>query len=430
MAAAPAMRAPTPADLPEPSTHPPATAAILPIHQNPQIRRLLGVGLLGAVVRWLEILAFGVFTYQQTGSAFLVASMTMLRMLPMGLFGVAFGAVAARISRRRGLLVSQGSLVVTNVALVLVSQAGALEIWHLAVASFINGTAWAGDNPMRRGLIGDIAGSLQMQRAMALDVLGNSACRLAGPALGGALLAFGGMHAVLVATAALQVAGFLATLGVARSPAPSRGPNATLRSILVRGFQAARESPRLASTLYITFLFNIFGWPTLSMVPVLGQERLALNARDIGLLASMDGVGSLLGAGLVIALARWPLHGHLYIGGAFVFFATLPVLALSVHPLLSAAALVVIGIGQSAFSVMQVTLAFISAPPDRRLEAMGLLTMCIGTAPIGFLTVGWLASQFGAPAALLTCSACGLLALLATRRWWRVCLHDGSRVPA
>lgn len=418
-------------DLPDRSTHPAAaaTTATLPIHQDPHIRRLLVVGLLGSLIRWLEVLAFGVFTYHQTGSAFWVASMTMLRMVPMGLFGVAFGALAARISRRLGLLVIQGALFATTLALLFMSEAGALEVWHLAVASFVNGVAWAGDNPLRRGLIGDIAGGLHMPRAMALDVIGASACRLAGPALGGVLLAWGGIQAVLLVTAALHLAGFFAMLGLAKAPAWRKAPKSAVWSILAGGFQAARASPRLAATLCITLIFNIFGWPALSMVPVIGQERLALSAQGIGVLASMDGAGSLLGAGLLMALAHRLSHGHVFAGGVALFLAMLPVVALSVHPVLTGAALMVIGVGQSGFSVMQATLVFAAAPADRRMEAMGILTMCIGTAPLGFLATGWLAGRLGAPAAMVACTACGLLCLLATWPWWRVCLGEAPGAP-
>jgi hypothetical protein len=46
-------------------------------------------------VRWLEMLVVGVFVYQHTGSAFDVALMTMLRMLPMAPFGAFTGRCRA-----------------------------------------------------------------------------------------------------------------------------------------------------------------------------------------------------------------------------------------------------------------------------------------------------------------------------------------------
>ena len=53
----------------------------------------------------------GLFTWNATGSAFLVATMTMLRLLPMGLFGAFLGAWAERVEGRTALLLTvAGSL--------------------------------------------------------------------------------------------------------------------------------------------------------------------------------------------------------------------------------------------------------------------------------------------------------------------------------
>jgi Transmembrane secretion effector len=70
------------------------------LFRQPDYFRLWFVGLVASVVRWLETLAVGVFVYQTTDSAFLVAMMTMLLLLPMGLFGALLGAMAERLDRR------------------------------------------------------------------------------------------------------------------------------------------------------------------------------------------------------------------------------------------------------------------------------------------------------------------------------------------
>jgi len=398
-----------------------------PLVRDPDFARLWTVGLVGFFVRWMEILVFGVFTYQETGSAFLVASMTMLRLLPLALFGVAFGALAARIRRRTGLVVVQAVLTATSLALLAVAAAGHLAVWHLAVASVINGIAWAGDNPLRRALIGDVAGPARMGNAMALDVGSSNASRLAGPGIGGLLLAYAGMPAVLGLVAVLYVLAMAAVVPVRDRPVPRDGTERTLRATLAAGFLAARDSPRLAGTLWITLLFNIFGWPVLSMVPVIGKDRLGLGADGIGLLASMEGVGTLIGAAALAVWSRPARYGRIYVSGLVLFLAMLPLFALSPHPLAAAAALLMLGIGQAAFSVMQATLVFVAAPPDRRVQAMGVLTMCIGTGPIGFLMLGWLAERLGASAASVLCAALGLAALAVSWPWWRACWRDDGR---
>jgi MFS family permease len=397
-----------------------------PLFRDADFRRLWVTGLVVFFVRWMEILVFGVFTYQQTGSAFLVASMIMLRLIPLAVLGVPLGALAARISRRLGLVVSMAVLAATSLALLAVASAGHLAVWHIAVASVINGIAWTGDNPFRRGLIGDVAGPLRMGNAMALDVGASNASRLAGPGIGGLLLAHFGMPAVFLVTAVLHLIALAAVLRIRDRPMPHDASTAGLRATLAAGFLAARDSPRLAGTLWITIVFNVFAWPVLSMVPVIGQDRLGLAADGIGLLASMDGVGTLLGALVLAALSRPALYGPLYVSGVILFMAMLPVFALSTHVLLAGGALLVLGIGQSAFSVMQATIVFVAAPADRRAHAMGLLTMCIGTGPIGFLLLGWLAEWLGAPAAAVISAVAGLLVLAFSWRVWRPCWRNGA----
>ena len=396
------------------------------LFRNADFRRLWASGLIVFLVRWLEILVFGVFVYQQTDSAFLVASMTMLRLLPLALFGVPFGALAARIPRRTGLIAMLSMLSATAAVLFLVATFDHLAVWHLGVASFINGIVWAADNPVRRALIGDIAGPLRMGSAMALDVGASNASRLAGPSIGGLLLAQAGMAAVFGLVALLYIIALAAVLRLRDGPVPQDVRKTAFRATLAAGFDAARASPRLAGALWITVLFNLFGWPVLSMVPVIGQDRLGLAADGIGLLASMDGMGTLLGAFALAALSRPEIYGRLYVGGVTTFLAMLPLFALSTHPLAAAAALLFVGIGQAAFSVMQATIVFVAAPVERRMQAMGVLTMCIGVGPVGFLMLGWLAERLGASSAAVISAVTGLAILAASWRWWRACWRDSD----
>jgi len=49
--------------------------------------------------------------------------------------------------------------------------------------------------------------------------------------------------------------------------------------------------------------------------------------------------------------------------------------------------------------------------------------VCIGTAPIGFLYLGFLAEVFTPRTATLALAAQGLLAMLLTRRYWLAVLR-------
>lgn len=403
---------------------------LTPVYRDPQYRRLWTVGMLVGLARWVETLAFAVFTFAQTQSALWVASLMMLRMLPLGLFGVSLGALAVRVSRRKVLLTGHAAMLVINLGLLLLSLLGHIEVWHLAAASALNGVLWAGDMPMRRGLMGDIAGPRRVAQAMSLDAAASSGCRLVGPVLGGWLMAHGGLSGVFLCSAVLYVpiVVALAQLKEPRSSVPS-SPGSVL-GLLAGGFQAARESPQLRAALWLTILFNLFAWPVLSMVPVIGQERLLLDAQGVGLLASVDGVGALLGALLLSMGASRLRHAPVFLVAVVSFLVLQLLLAWSPKVLLTAVALLALGISQAGFGAMQATLAYTTAPERRRAEAMGLMTMCIGVSPLGFLAVGSLAERWGTSAAILICSLCGLLAVALTWPVCRACLRVQTVAPA
>ena len=396
----------------------------VPVYRDPQFRKLWLVGMLVSLIRWLEILAYAVFTYDQTQSALWVASLMTLRMLPLALFGLALGALAARVSRRRVLLLTHAALLAISLVLLLLSAFGTIEVWHLALASALHGTVWACDMPMRRALMGDIAGPGRVAQAMSLDAVTSNACRLVGPALGGFLIAHGGLTAVFAVIALIFVPVLVALARLVEPRVEPADHKLSLGAMLTGGFQAARESPLLLAALWLTILFNLFAWPILSMVPVIGREQLQLDPQGVGLLASLDGIGALLGALLLSTVASRLRHGPVYLGAVVGFLLLQMLLAWSTLAWVAGMTLFALGVVQAGFAVMQTTLVYTATPVARRAEAMGLMTMCIGASPLGFLAVGALAERLGAPMATLVCGICGLVGVALTWPLCRACVRE------
>ena len=386
---------------------------------EPDFRRLWLVGVVVFAVRWLEMLAVAVFAYQHTGSPFIVASLTMLRMLPMALFGALVGAVADRIERRAALIVVVVSMLLTSLTLVLLAWAGALAVWHLAVASFVNGVAWTTDNPVRRTMIGEVVGSERMGRAMSIDVGANNASRILGPTVGGVLLATFGIGGAFVVSVLCYLVAVAAALRVRHRNAVRPSGAASVLTRIIEGLVIVRRDRRLVGTLVVTVIYNTFGWPFTSMIPVVGQDSLGLGAVGIGILASMDGVGAFCGAVAIALWAKPRLYARLYVGGVLAYLLLLPVFALSPFPLLAGAALLATGLANAGFSIMQATLVYLSAPAEMRSRIYGVLSVCIGIGMVGFIHIGLLAGLIGAPWATVVSGVEGLLAMALTRRYWR-----------
>jgi len=382
-------------------------------------RRLWVIGIVAFAVRWLEMLVVGVFVYQRTGSAFDVALMTMLRMLPMALFGAVIGAWVERIERRIALIAVVLIMLATSVWLAALAYLGWLAVWHLALASFVNGIAWAADNPVRRVMIGEVVGPAQMGAAMSVDVGANNASRMLGPTIGGLLLAGIGISGAFTVSVLSYGIALVAAIRLTHrnNIAPAEAGGAVLARML-EGLALVRRDPRVVGTLVITVIYNVFGWPFTSMIPVIGQDSLGLGASGIGILASMDGIGAFCGALLIAFFARPVHYTRLYIGGVIGYLVMLIVFALAPSVSLAGAALLLTGLTGSAFSVMQATLIYLAAPAEMRSRMYGVLSVCIGVGPLGFLGLGLLAEAIGAPVATALSGIVGLAALVAARRWW------------
>jgi predicted MFS family arabinose efflux permease len=370
-------------------------------------------------VRWLEMLAVAVFIYERTGSPFLVAALTMLRMLPMALFGAVIGAAAQRLERRTALVFVVLSMVLTSVTLALLAATGVLSLWHLAVASLLNGIGWASDNPVRRAMIGEVVGAERMSAAMAIDVGANNAGQIVGPALGGTLLANFGVAGAFAVSALGYLVALAAALQVRHRNAALPPGSHSIIGRMVAGLLLVGRDRRLGAILVVTVIYNVFGWPFTSMVPVIGRGSLGLGATGVGILASMSGVGSFFGAVAIGLLVRPPFFARLYLGAVIAYLLLLPLFALARLPLFAGAVLLLTGLANAGFSVMQATLVFLAVPAELRSCVFGVLSVGIGIGLTGFLHIGIIAGAIGAPWAIVATGIEGLLALWLTRRWWR-----------
>ncbi len=384
----------------------------------PDFRRIWLVGSFISIARWLEMLVIAVMVYDQTKSPFLVASMTLVRLLPMGLFGATLGVAADRFQRRHALVAVVCCQAMVAAGLVVASLLGQPPVWLLGLAAFISGIAWASDNPVRRMMLGEIVGTTRMASAMSLDVVANNASRVAGPALGGALLAAQGPMAAFLLSLVLYLLAGAAALRIRHRSTVTQRPLSVIRDTR-ESFALVLRQPGMRGVLIVTIIYNLFGWPANSMVPVIGAGTLGLGPDGVGLLASMDGVGAFIGA--MVLAARAPAHWYrpVYIGGCALYCGMATVFALAPGVVPAGLALVVMGAGGAGFATMQATLVYIAMPAEERSRALGVLSVCVGLGLLGFLHLGLMADWIGAPAATALMGLEGLLALALTWRWWR-----------
>jgi len=404
------------------STHRDDAKAATPVAsllRDPAFLRIWIAGGLVGTVRWLEVLAVGVYTYQLTESPFIVATMLFARMVPTMLLGAFAGALAERVSRRRLMMAGLAVMCIVSIVLVALAVSGRLAIWHIALGAVLSGVFWSGEFPVRRTMLGEVAGLGRLSAAMGLDSATNNFTRMLGPLLGGALLTALGLEGAYAIGVLLYAAAFInmATLTFEERPAPESESIGMLKSIN-EGLAYIRTNRLIAGTLVVTIFVNLFGFSYVSMVPVIGEQKLALGPVAIGVLMSAEGCGALLGSLLVAAWVRTRYYTVIYMLGSTLYLAM--ILAFSLSTLYTAAALLLFagGLGIAFFGSMQSTLIFFSAIPRMRTRVMGVLVACIGAGPIGVLHVGLLAEWIGAHNAVTIIAIEGLIAIAVAAVVW------------
>ena len=386
---------------------------------NPNFLSFWFVGGLTGVIRWFQLLALGVYTFETTNSPLLVSIVPLLWMLPLSLCGPLVGVIADRTNRQ--ILLAGSLAVITLVSGMMAGLAwvGELEFYHIVVASFLSGIFWATDMPVRRRLLGDLSGGA-LSMAMSLDAATGNATRMLGPLLGGITLQFMGVFGVFFFSGVVYA---ICLVMVILTRAPGRiSPvgSITLISDLLAGVRYVAGDRKLRRILVITIAFNVFGFPFTSMIPVLGRDHLGLDPFMVGVLSSLEGFGAFAGALLVAWVARPTNYFLIYLWGTvtYIFLVFyLSILSYVVggpyHSLIAASiTLTLIGVGGACFAAMQSTLTYLGASPEYRSRVLGVLTLCIGSGPIGFFNVGWMANIWGAPTALFVMSLEGLFVLL------------------
>ncbi len=282
--------------------------------------RLLWCGQLVSMLgRQITVVAIPYQVYALTGSTLALGLLGLVQVVPLVLGALAGGTIADRVDRRRVLLITNGALAAGSVGLALMALQGSPPVaLVLAVAGAIAAFG-AVDQPARSATVPNLVPRDLVPSAVALMFGIFQVTLIAGPALGGLVIArfgLGPAYLIDVATFAASIAAV-----VAIAPQPPRGagqerPLAALRS----GFRHLRERPAILGGFAIDLDAMIFGMPR-ALFPVLADRTFHTGASGLGLLFAAPGVGAVaviltagwlgsarrLGRGVVVSVSVWGL---------------------------------------------------------------------------------------------------------------------------
>jgi MFS family permease len=389
-----------------------ARLGIVNVLRQPDYRRLWTSGFFVNVARWMDLVTLGWLALQLTGSPFMVALAAFARSAPMMVLGPFGGIVADRVPRGRILIATQAIGVVTALALAAIFAGGAGSYGPLVALEIVFGALWALDFPARRTALYTILGAQRVAQAVSLETVSMQLAKMLGPLAAGVCLARAGPSVCFALMALVYGIGLGVSLRLhGRLGGTSQVPSVSVLASLRAGLLAAWTHRTVRVVLLATIAMNTLFFTYQQMLPVFARDVLHVGPAALGALLAADGCGALLGA-LAIA-SRHGFLAHRALFAAAIVTGPVLLIPLSGLPWLPAclALMVVLGVAESGFAAMQSTLVLVSAPEHLRGGAMGILSACIGTQPIGTLVIGALTASIGVSLAFTANAVVSLLVL-------------------
>ena len=394
-----------------PSTAEPQT--VLSLFAVPDYRRGWLLGLLTGVIRWLEFLALGIFAYQLTESPPLVALLAIVRIAPYALLGFVVGALTDRYDRKLLFLIGLGVMITMSATMTYLSFMGQASYPLILATTLVTGIFWLTDMPIRRRFMVDAVGSDRIGRAMGIDSITNYGTRGLGPLTGGIIFQAFGATGVFSFNLVLYFVCFLLVLGFKRkevSPLPT-GSEIEAADKAKLSTLSLLSNSRFVIILGITIVYNLFCNPFVAMIPVFTSKDFGLSPAAIGTLASFEGLGGVVGAVLIGVYIRQQQLFAVYYFGPLIYLVTLFGLSYLLEPGATLLALIVASFGGGCFSGTQYALIYMTAPPELRGRAFGLLALCIGCATLGLWNAGYLFDHYTSSYALRIMAVEGLICM-------------------
>jgi MFS family permease len=145
-----------------------------------------------------------------------------------------------------------------------------------------------------------------------------------------------------------------------------------------------------------------------ALIAPIGLDVYGVSPILVGALAAAEPLGA-IATGIALSAGWLRLNGtRALFSGSLLFLIGLMAMAISPFYSLAFVLLLIGGLGTAAFSNMQTTLILTEAPLATRSRVMGIVTVCIGTGPLGVLAIGLLSEQLGPSLAILIMAGFGV----------------------
>ena len=379
----------------------------------PHYRRYWLSQMLSLVGSWMQVTAQSYLVLELTGNdSASLGWVTVAQFTPSLLLSVFAGAIIDRAPRRRILLITQSTLMVTALALAITTHLGLITLPLVLALAFVSGIANAFDMPARQTLAAEFVPREDFANAVALGSLSFNVSRTLGQAVFGVVAALGvsllgGGNADNVARLAfpfyLNVASFVVVLWVIATlpfPEHERGGHPDVLTDIREGLAYVRVTPTIRYTLMLVGLMSLTIVNFNVVIPYFARAVYGLREGGFGALNATFGAGAMVGA-LWQASRPNPLR-NLRLGAALLLVSGLA-LAFAPGGIIAALVLACCGFSMLTFLISANSAVQLTVPNALRGRVMSLYSLVLaGSAPLGAVISstliarnGWLGPKWG-----------------------------------
>jgi MFS family permease len=358
---------------------------------------------------WMQNVAMYWFVLTLTHDPIAVGILSVCRFGPFTLFGLFAGVIADRFDNRKTVIVTQSVQMALSAVLAVDALAGSATAWHVYALAALTGTALVLDAPARQSLTFQMVGRDELPNAVALNSSLFNVARIAGPALGGVVIAAVGVGWCFAANTVSFLA-VLASLLLMRAselfPLARRARPTLIRGTR-EGLSYARRSRSVLVILGMMVVFASLCFNFNILLPVLAKQTLHAGPRTFGALSAAFGFGALIGALAAAALARARWRTML-IGAAGFALCELAIAPVRSAPL-DVVLLFACGVFFTSYTANTNARLQLDTPDHLRGRVLSLYYYAWnGLAPLGGLIIGWLSARGGTELAFSVAGTAGL----------------------
>jgi len=365
-----------------------------------------------------------------TDQPIVVSGIGLARFLPILIFAPFGGVVADTFSRRKIMFFTQTTMAITATVLGLLTALGITQIWHIYALSVVQAIAISFDLPARQSMVPNLVTRPLYPSAFSLQSIASNTGNILGPAIGGLVIAYLGIHYAYFFNAVSYCAVILALILIGTIPQEvkiqnQRGLQYSLASIK-EGIRFIVNQPIILSSMLLDFIATFFS-SALTLLPFLAQDVLHVNEIGYGWLAAGQSIGAML-MGLVLSQrSNIKKQGKLLLAAVMVYgFATMMLGFTRTFPL-AMLALVFIGAGDAMSTIIRNTVRQMQTPDYLRGRMVSINQIFFQGGPqLGEIEAGVVAQAFGTPIAIISGGiACMIGVVVIALRWPHLWQYDG-----